>query len=318
MLFDMPLEKLRTYEPPLTRQPDFAAFWERTFAEAAEIPLDPTFTRTDYPVTGFKVYEVTYSGWEGARIAGRYIKPAGDGPFPAILSVHGYSGNQLEPFALIAWASQGYAVFAPDVRGQSGESELKGTFGHGARPGFMTMGITDPDTYYYRGAYVDSVRGLDVLASRGEVDMDRVGVMGGSQGGGLTIAVCGLDPRPKACMPHVPFLCHFDRVVTLIDTHPYKEIADYLKQRPQYEEQAFRTLSYFDGMNIAPDIQAPSLFTVGLMDMICPPSSVFAAYNRVGVEKDILVNTYGGHETFAGQSAMELRWFAKHLKGEEL
>ena len=61
-------------------------------------------------------------------------------------------------------------------------------------------------------------------------------------------------------------------------------------------EQVFRTLSYLDGMNFATRANAPALFTVGLMDLVCPPSTVFGAYNHYAGQKDIVVFAYNGHD----------------------
>jgi cephalosporin-C deacetylase len=65
-----------------------------------------------------------------------------------------------------------------------------------------------------------------------------------------------------------------------------------------------RTLSYFDGMSFAPRANCPALFSVALMDQICPPSTVYAAYNRYAGKKDIKIYEFNGHE--GGQALHEL------------
>ncbi|MBP7818378.1 MAG: acetylxylan esterase, partial [Phenylobacterium sp.] len=57
-----------------------------------------------------------------------------------------------------------------------------------------------------------------------------------------------------------------------------------------------RTLSYFDGVNFAARARARALFSVGLMDTICPPSTVYAAYNHWAGDKDIRVWRFNNHE----------------------
>ena len=204
-------------------------------------------------------------------------------------------------------------MLATDVRGQGGESGDASGYPGGHAPGFMTMGIGDPQHYYYRGAYVDTVRAIDVLAAQPQVDAQRIGAAGGSQGGALTLAVAALDRRVRAAVAEIPFLCHFRRATTLVNTAPFKEIADYFRRTGADEEQVFRTLSYFDCMNLAPRIVAPTLITAGLMDEVCPPSTVFAAYNHISAPRQIVVSTFGVHATFPGVLEARAAWFAKHL-----
>jgi cephalosporin-C deacetylase len=163
-------------------------------------------------------------------------------------------------------------------------------------PGFMTQGILDPKTYYYRRVYTDGVRAVEAVRSRDDVDSTRIALTGGSQGGGITIAVSGLAPDVAVSMPEVPFLCHFRDVVGKTDKAPYTEIVKYISIHRHHEERVFNTLDYFDGVNFAPRIKAQSLFSTGMMDMICPPSSVFAAYNYVSAPKEIRVYRYNEHE----------------------
>jgi len=312
-LFDLPLAELRTYQPPLTREADFIPFWQRTLAEAAQIPLEATFTPADYPLRNATLYSVRYTGWQGARIAGWYIRPQGEGPFPAVVVYHGYGGSRGEPYQHFVWTLQGYAVLAVDTRGQSGDSTDPTPYTSGHERGWMTAGILDPQEYYYRGAYVDCVRALDVLATRPEVDMGHVALTGISQGGGLTLAVAALDHRAVVAMADVPYLCHFERAVDIAVRMPYLEISDYLKRHPQHERQAFRTLSYFDNMNLAPEVRCPTLISVGLQDDICPPSTIFATYHRLQCPKELAIYRYHNHEDIPAHWRTKLEWAQRYL-----
>ena len=314
-LYDKPLAELVTYDPPLTAQPDFDAFWRETLAEAARAPLNVTLREVDYPAVGARVYDLRYDGWRGARIAAWWIVPQGKGPFPALVQYHGYSGSKAEVHPYLIWALQGYAVLAVDVRGQSGDSPDPGPYSSGHVKGWMTQGILDPQEYYYRGVYVDCVRALDVAASRPEVDATRLGVMGVSQGGGLTLAVAALDRRPVVALPEVPYLCHFQRAVDMAVRHPYLEIAEYLMKYPDREEAVWRTLSYFDNLNLAARITCPTLLDVGLQDDICPPSSVYAVYNKICAPKEIKVYRFHNHAAVEAHWVHKLRWAHHYLQG---
>jgi cephalosporin-C deacetylase len=160
----------------------------------------------------------------------------------------------------------------------------------------MTQGIEHPKQYYYRYTYIDCVRALDWLAGQDEIDPDRMGITGGSQGGGLTLAVAALSDRPKLAISEVPFLCHFRRSVDIAAAGPYREISDWMRMRPETAEQAWQTLGYIDGMNLAGWIRCRTVVTVGLWDDVCPPSSVFAAYNYIEADKQMEVFDFTGHE----------------------
>jgi cephalosporin-C deacetylase len=123
---------------------------------------------------------------------------------------------------------------------------------------------------------------------------------GGSQGGALALAAAHLassGPVPVAgCLPDVPFLAHIRRGTEVTDAHPYAEVAEYLKVRPDELTSVFETLSYIDVVNHAKRIDVPALFSVGLADEITPPSTVFAAYNHYRGPKQLEVYSYNGHE----------------------
>jgi len=316
-IFDWPLETLRAYKPALTRQPDFTAFWSETLAAASEIPLDPQIEPTEYPADGLTIARASYSGWDGARVQCWYLRPAAPGIYPGIVFYHGYSGNRGSIYDFLGWASQGYAVLTVDCRGQNGDTSDPTVYPSGHSTGWMTLGITSRDSYYYRGVFVDCVRALDFMESRPEIDRARIGVTGISQGGGLTLAVAGLDRRPRVAMSDVPFLCNYPRALDVTDQRPYNELIDYLRSHPGQDESVFRTLSYFDVMNLAPNIACPTLVSVGLLDMICPPSTVFSAYNHIDgtkVEKEIRVYSFGVHAVVGAQWEEKLRWARRYLK----
>ena len=147
------------------------------------------------------------------------------------------------------------------------------------------------------------------------IDPDRIVVAGGSQGGGICLAVAGLVDGLAAVLPDVPFLCHYRRATEITDAPPYGELRTYLKTRRGEVDGVFDTLGYFDGVNFASRVSAPALFSVALMDAVCPPSTVYAAYNHcASPDKDIVVWPYNGHEGgLAFQKREQLRWLRERL-----
>jgi len=295
-LVDMPLEQLKVYKPALSRRRDFDAFWSATLKAALAQPLNAAVKPHPCPAKGVRVQRASYDGFECGRISGWLLEPETRGRHPALVVYHGYSGRAPGVFGLLAWALQGFVVLGVDCRGQNGGSTDAAVYPEGHRPGFMTQGILDKDSYYYRYVYGDCVRALELAASLDSVDAGRIGVLGGSQGGGLSLAAAALAPkRVRAAAAAVPFLCHYTRAVDMAE-YPYREIADYIRAWPDRCDRVFETLSYFDNMNLADRVRAETLVSVGLWDLICPPSTVFAVVNHMKCRKEVAVYPCTGHE----------------------
>jgi cephalosporin-C deacetylase len=241
------------------------------------------------------------------------------GKLPCTVEFIGYGGGRSFPIDWLVWSSAGYANFVMDTRGQGstwspGDTpDLYADGGNAHYPGNMTNGILDPKHYYYRRVFTDAVRAIEAARAHPGVDATQIAVTGISQGGGLTIAAAGLVPDVVAAMPDVPFLCHYRRATELVDTYPYKEIADYCHTHRDKVETVFNTLSYFDGVNFAARASAKALFSTALMDQVCPPSTVYAAFNYWNAEKNIKVYPYNGHEGGGSYQTIEKLKFIKNI-----
>jgi cephalosporin-C deacetylase len=315
-MFDLPLEQLRVYRPALVEPDDFDEFWHATLAAARQHDLAPELTPYDALLPKVRVHDVRFSGYGGQRVAGWLITPAGDaGPMPCVVQFIGYGGGRGRPHEWLLWPAAGLAVLVVDSRGQ-GDGDTPDLSGDDTpqHHGLLTRGVLDPEQYYYRRLFTDAVRAVDLAATLPEVDADRIVVAGASQGGGIAQAVAGLHPRVHAALIDVPFLTHFRRATEITDAHPYQELAEFCATNRDRIERVFRTLGYFDGVHFAARATAPALYSVGLMDAICPPSTVFAAYNHYAGPKDITIWPYNGHEGGATmQPPVHLRWLQARL-----
>lgn len=329
-LFDLPLDELRAYRPTLDEPADFDAFWQRTIAEARAHDLALRLEPVDTGLRLVDVHDVTFAGFGGQPIKAWLTRPAGTREqLPVVVEYQGYGGGRGLPHERLAWAAAGYAHLFMDTRGQG---STWGSGGHTpddagsgpAVPGVMTRGILDPEQHYYRRLFTDGVRAVDAARALPDVDPTRVAVCGGSQGGGITLAVAGLVPDLVAAMPDVPFLCDFRRATTITSTDPYGEVVRYLSVHREHVDATFRTLSYLDGVHHGRRARADALFSVALMDPICPPSTVYAAYNHyagaAGTDvdatpaTDIVEYPFNQHEGGqAFQQARQIRWLAERL-----
>ncbi len=324
--FDLPLAELERYRPDVPEPADLDAFWAATLAQARGVPPLVSAQRVDTGLSGVDTWDVTFAGFGADPVRAWYARPAGTAGavLPAVVEFLGYGRGRGRPQERILWPAAGYAHLLMDSRGQGG------TYGSGgdtpdpagsgpAAPGVLTRGILDPAEHYYRRLFTDGVRAVDTVRALPGVDPTRVAAVGNSQGGGVALAVAGLVPDLAALVANVPFLSHVRRGVELTDQAPYGELSTYLSVRRDQEAQAFRTLSYLDGVVHARRAQAPALFSAGLRDTICPPSTVYAAFAAYGerhtaatgvpVPKEIVPYPWNGHEGGdAVQAERQLHW----------
>lgn len=301
MFTDLPEPALREYRSTQTDPDDFDEFWAATLAETRAHPLALRVERVDAGLTTLDVYDVTFAGWAGQPVRAWLRVPAGaNGPLPAVVQFVGYGGGRGAAVENLFWASAGFAHLQMDTRGQGSGWSVGATpdpDGSGpAHPGVMTRGIDSRETYYYRRVFMDAVRAVEAARGLDVVDASRVSVVGGSQGGGIALAVAGLVPEVAAVAAYVPFLCDFRRATVITDADPYKEIGRYLAVHRHRASSVHDVLAYFDGVNFARRATAPARFTTALMDPICPPSTVFGAFRAYGGPAEITVWPYNGHE----------------------
>jgi cephalosporin-C deacetylase len=312
-LIDLPLEELRSYAGRNPRPADFDAFWEAALRELAATDPRPQFTpNTTLQAPGVECFDLWFTGVGGARIYAKFLRPtaavrAGK-PVPAVLQFHGYTGNSGDWSGKLAYAASGFCVAAMDCRGQGGLSEDKGGVLGTSHSGHIIRGLDDPDPrkLLYRQIFLDTAQLARVVMSLPEVDPARVGAMGGSQGGALTLACAALEPRIKQAASIFPFLADYKRVWELdLARDAYAELRTFFRHfdpRHEREEAIFTKLGYIDLQFFAPRIRADVLMLTSLMDAICPPSTQFAIYNRLTAKKEMKIYPDFGHEALPGDS----------------
>ncbi|MFB7578781.1 acetylxylan esterase [Streptomyces hydrogenans] len=299
-LTDLTLEDCLTYRPEVPAPADFDEFWSRTLAPGPQSA--PVLRPVDNGLALIDTYDVTVPGFDGQPVRGWLRVPAAaTGPLGCVVEFLGYGRGRGLPHENLLYPAAGYAHFLMDSRGQGwsaapGDTDDGASGPSGTVPGFLTRGIERPDTHYYRRLITDAVRWTEAAGTLPEIDPDRIVVTGFSQGGGIALAVAGLVPGLAGAMPDVPFLCHIRRGAEIAPEPPYTEIAQYLALHRDRVDRAFTTLSYFDGVHFAARADAPALFSIALMDPICPPSTCFTAYHHYTGSKSVEVYPFNGHE----------------------
>lgn len=305
-LVDMPLEKLLQYEGRNPRPHDVDEYWDKALAEMHAI--DPKIELVPFSLksNAAECFHLYFTGVGGARVHAKYLRPKNiSEPHPAVVMFHGYTGSSGDWQDKLAYVSQGYSVAALDCRGQGGLSEDVGGVKGNTHRGHIIRGLAEgAEKLLYRSIYLDCAQLAGIMMKMPEVDATRVGATGGSQGGGLTLACAALEPNIKKAAPVFPFLCDYQRVWEMdLASGAYEELKTHFRAFDplhENEDEIWTRLGYIDNQHLAHRIKAEVLMPVGLMDAICPPSTQFAAFNKITSPKNLIIYPDFGHEGLPG------------------
>jgi cephalosporin-C deacetylase len=306
LMFDMPLEKLKTYQGRNPKPGDFDAFWDRSLKEMHALDPQVELIPADFKTPFADCFDLYFTGMGGARVHAMLVQPKKSGqPHPAVVMFHGYSGDAGDWQSKLPYAAAGFTVAALDCRGQGGKSEDVGGVTGNTLHGHIIRGLDGPpDKMLFRQIFLDTAQMTRIVMDMEDVDENRVGAAGGSQGGGLTLACASLEPRIKRAAPVFPFLCDYQRVWEMdLAKAAYQELQDYFRRfdpRHEREQDVFTQLGYVDVQHLAPRIKGKVLLGIGLMDQVCPPSTQFAAYNKITAVKAMEIYPDYGHEGLPG------------------
>lgn len=305
-IVDMPLEQLRNYRGISPKPADFDVYWSDAMAEMHTVDA-----KTELIPAGFKTpfadcFEYYFTGVGDARIHGRMVRPKESENTPLALHFHGLGQQVPEWCAYLGLVAAGFTVVAMDCRGQRGLSEETGRrSGSTQENSFFTRGLIDgAKNLYYRNVYLDCAQIAELAMNFDWIDRSKVGVWGGSQGGGLTLVCAGLVKGLNRIAPVFPYLCDYRRVWEMdLAVNAYQDIKNWLRiydPRHEHIDEFFETLGYIDAQFFAEKITAKVMMQTGLMDTICPPSTQFAAYNRITAPKEHLIYPDYSHEGLHG------------------
>lgn len=277
---------------------DFDTFWAATLHDARNTPARLEHQLVTTALRSVRVENVTFPGYAGDPVRGWLLTPAAaDTPLPIVVQYTGYSDGRGDPLQHLLWASCGFAHFVMDNRGQGIDTADRTRPATDGPDGLhVARGLNDPHDYYYRRLITDAVRAVDCLPAHPLIDSTRMVAAGASQGGGLALAVAALTDHVAALLCDIPFLTSWRHATHVADRGPYADLAELFRSGRARPDTAFATLAYFDGCHFATRATAPALFSVALMDPVCPPATVRAAFDRYAGPKDLQTWEFSDHE----------------------
>ncbi len=310
LTFDFCLDDLKTYTGINPRPADFDTYWDHALTEMHAIDAQVELVPAEFQAPNAECFHLYFTGVGGARIHAKLLRPKQvNAPHPAVVMFHGYSGDSGDWADKLTFVGQGFTVASLDCRGQGGLSEDSGGVTGNTLHGHIIRGLDDalagqPEKMLYRQIFLDTAQLAKIVIEMPDVDPKRVGVTGGSQGGALTVACAALEPRIARAAPVFPFLSDYKRVWEMDQAErAYVELKEYFRHfdpRHLHEDAVFEKLGYIDIQNLAARICGDVCWTIGLMDTICPPSTQFAAYNKITSPKSMVIYPDFGHEGLPG------------------
>ncbi|HBX46991.1 MAG TPA: acetylxylan esterase [Porphyromonadaceae bacterium] len=299
-----------------TNEPeDFWTFWQKAKAEASKIPLDARVRLLPERCTEkVNVYEVNIQNYKpGTRLFGIVCVPKAPGKYPALLhvpgaGVRGYYGD-------VNTAEKGVITLQIGIHGVpvTLDASVYNNLSAGALDGYPNYNLDDKDRYYYKRVYLGCVRAVDFIFNLPEFDGNNIVVMGGSQGGALSIVTAALDNRIKGLVAFYPALCDLTGYLHgRAGGWPHLFSASNLSFNNT--SQKIETSKYYDIVNFARHLNVPGFYSWGYNDVTCPPTSMYAAYNVITAPKTLFLAEETGHWTYPEQWEKAYDFALKLLK----
>jgi len=307
---------------PYTQEPqDFRSFWQKNVEELKQVPM--SYTKElykDYCTDKIDCYLVKLQiDKMGHSMYGFlfYPKNAQPGKHPVVLCPPGAGIKTIkDPMRNKYYAENGFVRFEVEIHGLDPRISSE-TFGEISRAfndrngGYLANGLENKDIYYMKHVYVGLVRCIDFLTSLPEWDGKNVAVQGGSQGGALAIIAAGLDSRVTQCVANHPALSDMAGYAAKGGTGGYPHFC----RQPQIlsNKDCLNTLAYFDVVNFARYVKAPTYLTWGYNDVTCPPTTSYAVWNTLKCTKESLLTPINEHWTTTETNRGQMVWIKAHL-----
>jgi len=283
-------------EPTAAKPADFDSFWDGKLKALAAVPINPQLTEVDQHPEGQKVYQFKLDSVD-SHVQGWLAKPDKDGKFPALI-LYQYAGVYALPVTNVTnRAAKGWLCMDVDSH------DIPPT--QGPTPqlnGYQSFGNTDREKCYFLDMYLRDTRAVQYIKSRPDWDGKTIVLMGTSMGGQQTLVTAGLNDGITAAVAWVPSGTDFNG-----DLHGHKVgYPNWNSSNPQVAETGL----YFDVVNFAPRIKAPTFIGMGFLDQIASPVGIWTAYNQIPGPKEIVPMPEAGHNNEA-PAEIEKAWTSR-------
>ena len=301
---------------------DFEQFWQKAVREARRVPLEPEYTdipeaTNDKYVTRRVRLHVGKDKWMQGYLT-TIVPHSGDEKktYPVVLCPPGAGSQKIYPSDYFPSQDCIYMKIEIHDNDQLLSDDEYNAMRQAKCDGYVSRGMADKDTYYYKDVYVGCVRCLDFLCSLPEWDGRNAIVTGGSQGGALTIVTAALNEKATLCAPFYPALCDLTGFLhhraggwPKFFSGSYKD-----GQTDIADADAVRTLQYFDVVNFARMLRVPTFMSWGYNDETCSPTSVWAAWNAITAPKQCDITPSSGHWRFPVSWNRCWQWMRSQMK----
>ncbi|MGB9718549.1 MAG: alpha/beta hydrolase family protein [Thermoproteota archaeon] len=254
-----------------------------------------------------KIYKVYFNSVDNERVPAMISIPSGPGKHPCVVFLHGYGGSKEDilSFASLV-AAEGYAVIAIDAEFH-GERREEGKELYSPNLEESVKGIIQ--------TIIDLRRAVDYLETRGEIDVERIGYVGGSMGGILGAIFIGVEPRVKAAA----LLVAGGNMSLMImrSQHPaIPAIRKYLEEQGITYRELQESLNPVDPLNfIGKFAPRPVAFHFGKNDRIVPAEAGEQLYKAAGEPKQVYWYDSGHNLPLELVVARILDFMDRELKG---
>ena len=299
-------------QPTTTMPTDFSEFWTKAIADNTKIPMDVKKVLIPEKSTDLvNVYQVNIQNWKiGMRLYGVLCVPKISGKYPAVLQVPGagvrpYNGD-------IKLAEKGIITFQIGIHGIPVNLDpiVYENLRYGALDNYPSFNMDNRDNYFYKHVYMGCLRANDFICSLPEFDGQNLMVMGGSQGGALSIVTAALDKRVKALSCFYPALCD-------LNGYQYDRAGGWphlLSKKEFTSTEKIETSRYYDVVNFARLISIPGFYSFGYNDETCPPTSMYSAFNSISAPKSFYIVKETGHFATSEQYAKQWEYVLNFFK----
>lgn len=296
---------------------DFEQFWAKQLKAMRKRKMKPILTPVALPEKAKKfegkleLYALEVNMHEGRPVHGYIAWPKNPSKksLPIIVSLHGAGLDRSNPNNALNWANRGAIAIDMNAHGfpDDQSKEYYKELGKGDLKNYRNRKVVDHESFYFRLMYLRAVRAIDYATTLPHWDGKRIMTTGSSQGGGQAIAVAGIDKRVGAVQAMVPALT---------------DIGGHLKQHrggwPFYDkhmkkgdnlEAEMAVLPYYDCAVMLQHTNAKLWIEAGLIDNVCAPECVIAAYNvAISPDKKLYTFPYRPHAASRADKRMMGKW----------